>query len=181
MNPKTLNFITPIFYIGSLGIGLFATAFLACIQLSGNAGVFLFITNDVLTNWNYALFIIAFPLTFGIAYLAVLFFLRLPAVDYLNTIMVINAVGFAVLGFGLSAFRLDLLSRTVFLSEFLLSLFLLVSFYVMRNRLIPRKVAVLPDSPLEPLQRHPGIAAEYGDLTTLANHRSNSCHWIEPS
>jgi len=171
MKSKTHNFITPIFYIGSLGIGLFATAFLACIQLSGSAGVFLFITNDVLTSWNYALFIIAFPLAFGIGYLAVLFFLRLPAVDYLNTIMVINAVGFAVLGFGLSAFRLDLLSRTVFVSEFLLSLFLLISFYIMRNRLIPRKVAVLRDSPLEPLQHHPGITAEHVDQTQIVNHR----------
>ena len=171
MNSKTLNSITPIFYIGSFGVGLFATAFLACIQLSGNAGVYLFITNDVLTSWDYALFIVAFPLAFGIGYLAVLFFLRLPAVDYLNTIMVINAVSFTVLGFGLSAFRLDLLSRTVFVSEFLLCLFTLIGFYMMRNRLIPRKIAVLPDSPLEPLQRHPCIIAEYVDQTTLANHR----------
>jgi UDP-GalNAc:undecaprenyl-phosphate GalNAc-1-phosphate transferase len=171
MNSKTFNFIAPLFYTGYLGAGLIATALLACAQLSGSAGLFLFIANDVLTNLDYALFVIAFPLALGIGYLAALFFLRLPSVDYLNTVMTINAACFAILGLTLSALRLNLLSRTVFLSEFFLSLCLLITFYILRNRLIPRKVALLPGIALESFERHPAIIAEQVSQTELADRR----------
>lgn len=171
MNSKTFNFIAPLFYTGYLGAGLIATAFLACVQLSGSAGLFLFIANDLLTSLDYALFVIAFPLALGIGYLAALFFLRLPSVDYLNTVMTINVACFAILGLTLSALRLNLLSRTVFLSEFFLSLCLLITFYILRNRLIPRKVALLPGIALESFERHPAIIAEQVSQTELANRR----------
>ena len=142
--------------------------FAATLQ-AGSTGIYLFITNDVATDPQRIMFMLSFPITYLTSLIITQYLLRMPKFDYLNRIFAINIVAYSFLGLTLSALRLPLVSREVFLSEFLISATLLIIRYKLLHRYFPRRIAVLADSPLEPFQLHPAINAVQADATDLVS------------
>ena len=146
---QTLYFAISVTLILWLALGLQA----------GRSGIYLFVVNDVATDPLRLLFIAAFEIAFLISFVVVLYALKLPRFDFLNRIIAINTLTYSFLGLSLSALRLPLISREVFISEFFMSTVLLVAYYLLRNRRVPRRIGVLGNAPLEPFQRHPALDA----------------------
>jgi lipopolysaccharide/colanic/teichoic acid biosynthesis glycosyltransferase len=134
---------------------------------AGSAGIYLFVINDVTTNPERFIFILCFPIAYLASLLAVEYVLRLPRFDFLNRIAVINISVYCFLGLALSSLRLPLISREVFIMEFLVSSTLLITNYMVIHRLLPRRIGVLGDSPLDPFQRHPGLDAVRIDTSSI--------------
>ena len=142
-----------------LAIAVSLILWLALGLQAGRSGIYLFVVHDVATSPSRLLFIAGFELAFLISFVAVLYALKLPRFDFLNRIIAINALTYSFLGLSLSALRLPLISREVFISEFFVSTVLLVAYYLLRNRLVPRRIGVLDGAPLEPFRRHPALDA----------------------
>ena len=131
----------------------------AAMLQAGSAGIYLFIVNDIATDPQRLIFILGFPIAYLTSLVTVQFTLRLPRFDFFNRIIAINIVAYSFLGMALSTFRLPLLSREVFLSEFLVSSVLLIIYYKLLNRYFPLRIGVLVNSPLEPFSHHPALNA----------------------
>ena len=132
---------------------------LAAALQAGSTGIYLFIAHDVATDPQRLMFMLSFPIVYLASLITIQYVLRMPKLDALNRIIAINIVAYSFLGLALSTLRLPLLSREVFLSEFLMSGALLIIRYKLLHRFFPRRIGVLVDSPLEPFQRHPAIDA----------------------
>jgi exopolysaccharide biosynthesis polyprenyl glycosylphosphotransferase len=74
----------------------------------------------------------------------------MPRFDSLNRIIVINLIVYGFFGLLLSGFRIHLFSRTVMLSEFIVTTILLVAVHFLQHRLYPRSLGLLP--PIDPNQ-----------------------------
>ena len=142
-----------------LAIAVSLILWLALGLQAGDSGIYLFVVHDVATDPSRLLFIASFELAFLISFVVVLYALKLPRFDFLNRIIAINALTYSFLGLSLSTLRLPLISREVFISEFFVSTVLLVAYYLLRNRLVPRRIGVLDGAPLEPFRRHPALDA----------------------
>ena len=71
--------------------------------------------------------------------------IRLPYFDYVGRIVVINLLVYSLFGFTLSLFQIPLYSRTLIVSEFILSTLLVLSYFFLRNRLSPTRIGVLSE------------------------------------
>jgi UDP-GalNAc:undecaprenyl-phosphate GalNAc-1-phosphate transferase len=147
--------------LGAIGLMLW----LAIGLQAGDAGVYLFLVHDVSTQPPRLAFILGFLVAYITSLLAFEYTLNLPRFDFLNRIIAINILTYSFFGLTLSALRLPLASREVFVIEFLISSSLLVINYVLVNRIFPRRIGVLGGIPLEPFQRHPALKATYIDPT----------------
>ena len=118
-------------YLFSTAYTFFAlviTLLLALQLQSGSSGIYLFVQDDLLTDLDRIIFICWFPIAYFISFLACHFLLKMPRFDYVNRIIVTNLVVYGFFGLILSAARIHLFSRTVVLSEFLITAVLLIVF-----------------------------------------------------
>jgi lipopolysaccharide/colanic/teichoic acid biosynthesis glycosyltransferase len=81
--------------------------------------------------------------------------IRLPVVDYANRIIVINTLTYGLFGFALAFLRIPLYSRTLIISEFILSTILILLFFWLKIKFLPIHVGVFgyPDSGTKPFIR----------------------------
>ena len=123
---------------------------------AGSAGVYLFIANDVSDDPQRLAFMLGFLAAYLTSHITLQYVLRLPRFDYFNRvislsfvlrlpkfdffsrIIAINIVAYSFLGLVLSTLRLPLVSREVFLIEFLVSSSLLIIYYKLVDRNFPR-------------------------------------------
>jgi UDP-GalNAc:undecaprenyl-phosphate GalNAc-1-phosphate transferase len=147
------------FQVLYLAIAVSLILWLALGLQAGDSGIYLFVVHDVATSPSRLLFIAGFELAFLISFVAVLYALKLPRFDFLNRIIAINTLTYSFLGLSLSALRLPLISREVFIIEFFVSTVLLVAYYLLKARLFPRRIGVLHGVPIEPFIRHPALIA----------------------
>ena len=150
-----------IYSLGALGLILWVAISLQ----AGDAGAYLFLVHDVSSESPRLAFILGFLVAYVVSLLASECTLKLPRFDFLNRIIAINFLTYTFFGLTLSALRLPLASREVFVIEFLISSFLLVMNYIFVNRIFPRRIGVLGGIPLEPFQHHPALKATYVDPT----------------
>jgi lipopolysaccharide/colanic/teichoic acid biosynthesis glycosyltransferase len=140
-------------------IALVLIVWLATGLLSGSSEIYLFLIHDVATDPDRQIFISGFVISFLLAMVIVDLTLWMPRFDFLNRIVATNSLMYGLLGLVMSVLRRPLLSREVFISEFLLSTCLLIIFYNLSHKLFPMRICVLPDTPLESFQRHPMVKA----------------------
>jgi len=146
------------FQIIYTAVALIAIVYLALTFLSaGSAPLFVFLRNDILNDSGRIVFLLGFPVAFLISLLAITYTLKLPRFDFFNRIITINLITYSGLGLLLSVLRINLFSRTVFLSEILLTTILLVVFHILRHRLYPRRLGILPNIDIDPFQTYPGL------------------------
>ena len=137
----------------------------------GSAGIYLFIVNDIATDPQRIIFMLGFPTAYLTSLVTVQYILRLPKFDFFNRIIAINIIVYSFLGLALSTLRLPLVSREVFLSEFLVSSVLLIIYYKLLNRYFPLRIGVLVHSPFEPFDRYPALNAVQIDAAAIEpNH-----------
>ena len=120
---------------------IFVSSFLlwlAATLQAGSTGIYLFIVNDIATDPQRIIFMLGFPTAYLTSLVTVQYILRLPKFDFFNRIIAINIIVYSFLGLALSTLRLPLVSREVFLSEFLVSSVLLIIYYKLLNRKFPR-------------------------------------------
>ncbi len=150
------------FIIASIGI----TTWLALYLQAGSSGVYLFLMHDVFTKPERAIFLLGFILSFVSMFTATFFALRLPRFDFFNRIVAINIVVYSVFGLLLSALRVPLISREVFVAEFFLSIILFLSYYLLRNRICPCHIGVLDHKAISSFASHPALYATKVDSST---------------
>lgn len=122
---------------------------------SGSAGLFLFLSHDVIVDNNRSIFSFSFAALFFATFLAAFFLLRTPKLDSVNRIIVLNILAYSFLGFVMSILRVPFYSREVFVIGFLLSSLLLVSHYWIRHRMFPKIVGTFPGTNVDFLQSNP--------------------------
>ena len=140
-------------------VALVSTIWLALVLQTGSSGIYLFILNDVLTDPPKLTFILGFPATYLVSLLVVVLNLRIPRFDFLNRIVVINVVIYSFFGLSLSSLRLLLVSREVFITEFLLSSILLVAYNMICHRFYPKRFGILGDVDITPFKTYPSLEA----------------------
>ncbi len=148
--------------------GVILIIWLAAGLQAGPSGVYLFLIYDVATDSNRLYFILSFVPAFAAGFSIIGYTLKLPRVDFFSRIIAINIVTYSFLGLGLSTLRLPLVSREVFIYEFLLSIVLLVGYYLLRNKLFPPHAGVVDDSDIEAIRRHPALNAEKTTIDVAA-------------
>ena len=134
-------------YLFSTGYTLLAVLiilFIAVELQSGSAGIYVFVREDLLTDLPRFAFVCGLPGAYVASFLGCHFLIKMPRFDSFNRIVVINLIVYSFFGLILSISRIHLFSRTVMLSEFLVTTILLVAFYFLRYRLYPRSLGVLP-------------------------------------
>jgi lipopolysaccharide/colanic/teichoic acid biosynthesis glycosyltransferase len=163
-------------YLFSTGYNLFAiviTLFLAVELQSGSAGIYRFVRDDVITDIHRLAFVLGFPAAYVVSCLAVHFVIKMPRFDSLNRIIVINLIVYGFFGLILSASRINLFSRTVMLSGFIVSAILLMGFHFFRHRLYPRSLGILPDIDIEPFKSYPYLRVIKIDVGNPKNYKLN--------
>lgn len=127
------------------GLGIICTLCLAIVLQAGDSGPYLFLVNDLQTELQQLAFVLSFPIAFLAALFVLSYVLKIPRFDFFNRILTINIVIYSFLGLTLSALRLPLVSREVFISEFLLSGVLLIGYYLLCHRLYPKRLGLLSE------------------------------------
>jgi exopolysaccharide biosynthesis polyprenyl glycosylphosphotransferase len=136
---------------------------------AGNSGIYLFLRNDLLTEPQRLIFVLGFPTAYLVSLLILSHTLKLPRFDFFNRILAINVVVYSFLGLTLSALRLPLVSREVFVSEFLLSSASLIIYHISRHRLFPRHLGVLPEVDTAPFDDYPLLDSSPTDTDSIHN------------
>ena len=117
---------------------LVVTSLIAVGLLSGLTSIYLFVHNEVLTDVGLLVFVAGFPVTYFISFLACHFLLKMPRFDYFSRVIVTNLITYGFFGSLLSVSRIPLFSRTVILSEFIVTTILLIVFHILQHRLYPK-------------------------------------------
>jgi lipopolysaccharide/colanic/teichoic acid biosynthesis glycosyltransferase len=99
------------------------------------------------------------------------YILKLPRFDFLNRILAVNIIIYSFLGLTLSTLRLPLVSREVFLSEFLLSGALLIVYHMLRHKFFPKRLGVLPGVDITSLASYPSLEVVPVDSGFLQNRK----------
>ena len=140
---------------------------------AGNSGIYLFVVNDLATDFERLAFELGFPVAYLVSLIVLNYLLTLPRFDYFNRILAINLIIYSFLGLTLSTLRLPLVSREAFLSGFLLSDVLLVIYYIIINRFFPKRLGVLTNVDITPFKAYPSLQATVVEPTALSNIRFN--------
>jgi lipopolysaccharide/colanic/teichoic acid biosynthesis glycosyltransferase len=138
------SIIRTAFYSAYIALSFIIIIFLAANLQSGVSGVYLFIWNDVVTHPNRLAFNSGFLIAFLLSAIACLHIIKIPLYDFFNRILTINIVVYGILGLTLSVSRIQLFSRPVFFSEFLLTTILLIVFHLIRHRVFPTRLIGFP-------------------------------------
>mgnify|MGYP003956014989 CR=1 FL=1 len=132
---------------------LFVSAWL----LSGSNLTGAYIKNDLLTEPARIIFVVVWPLAYLSSWLFLRFHLRILSFDWVNRVVITNMACFLIIGSVLSVARVPLLSRTIFLTEFILSSVTLLLFFFVRSHLFPIILAVDRDVSVGQLPRSHGV------------------------
>ena len=128
----------------TFGVVLLGALLRAGYQYIGDGEIFVFRDN-----------LLSFLTILAICYLAGLswcaFSMKLPRYDYIGRIVAINIFIYSLLGLSLSWLRIPLYSRTLVLSEFILSTILILLFIYLRNRLFPAVIGTFSTAPHSPI------------------------------
>jgi lipopolysaccharide/colanic/teichoic acid biosynthesis glycosyltransferase len=124
-------------------LAIFLTLFIAIKLQAGSAGIYVFVRDDLLTDLPRLAFVCGLPVTYLASALVCHFLIKMPRFDSFNRIIVINLIIYGFFGLFLSTSRIHLFSRTVMLSEFIVTTILLVAVHILRYRLYPRNLGVL--------------------------------------
>ena len=152
-------------------IVIIITLYLAIVLQAGPAGPYLFFRNDLLTYPQRLIFVLGFPVAYLVSVLACGYLLKLPRYDFFNKILAINIITYSFLGLSFSALRLPLFSREVFLFEFFLTSSLLVAFHILRHRLFPKHLGVMPEVDIDPFRHYPSLKAFPVDAELIQHHQ----------
>jgi len=139
--------------LGFCGASLFVAAWL----LSGSNLTFDYIEKDLLTDHSRILFVVVWPLAYLLSWLFLRFNLRVPSFDWVNRVVITNIACFLIIGSILSVARVPLLSRTIFLTEFILSSVALLLFFFVRFHLFPVIWVVDRDVSISELPKSHGV------------------------
>ena len=137
-----------------------STSFIGWVALylqSGNSGAILFWLHDVISDANRYIFTLCFPGVFLATFLANIFLLKVPRLDSINRIIVVNILAYSFLGFGLSILRIPFYSREVFILGFVISSASLVIHYWLRHRLFPKIVGAFADTSIDFFEIQPNV------------------------
>ena len=138
-------------------LGILLLLLVALTLLSGSNPVDLYVRHDLLSDGSKLIFVFGFLLAYLIALICCNSFPNLPGSDFLSRVFSVHFFVYATFGLILSVARLPLISRTVILSEFLLSIFLLTLFFFVYNRVFPKRIGLLPGLNLSRLPDHPSF------------------------
>ena len=136
-----------IFYLLFLAISTFGVVLLGALLRSGynyigDGEIFVFRDN-----------LLGFLTILAICYLLGLLWcnlsLRVPRYDYVGRIIGANLIIYGALGLSLSWLRIPLYSRTLILSEFILSTILILTFVYLNNRFFPLVIGAFSSKPQE--------------------------------
>ncbi len=124
---------------------------------SGSAGVYLFLRNDVITDATHLVFNLGFLAAYLILVIISLYAFKIPRYDFFNRLIMMNIFIYGILGLVLSVSRIQLVSRPVFLTEFVLTTILITVFHLLRHKLYPRHLVALPGVDAAPFLIYPSI------------------------
>ena len=71
------------------------------------------------------------------------FIVKLPTIDYTSRVIAINILVYGLFGFVLTFLRIPLYSRTLIVSEFVLTTILLLSYFLIRHIFFPIRLGVI--------------------------------------
>ena len=145
-------------YIFSTGYTLLAvliTFFIAIELQSGSSGIYVFVRDDLLTDYPRLGFVCGLPVAYIASFVVCHFLIKMPRFDSFNRIIVINLIVYGFFGLILSISRIHLFSRTVILSEFIVTTILLVAFYFIRYRIYPTRLGILPPIDINQFKGYP--------------------------
>ncbi len=144
MHPSLKKYV---FYFAYLTMSTYAIVLLGALLRSGyrhigDGEIFEFRDN-----------LLAFLIILAVCYLIGLvwcsFSQKLPRYDYVGRIIGVNLITYSALGLSLSWLRLPLYSRTVLLSEFILSIVLILLFVYLKHRFFPLVIGTFSSIPAE--------------------------------
>lgn len=160
-----------VFQIGYSALAITCLLWVAIFLQAGKSGAYLFVVRDLFTEPQRLIFVLSFAVTYLASVLVLGHVLRIPRFDFLNRILAINVVIYSFLGLALSAFRLPLVSREVFIIEFILSGLQLVIYYLLCHRMFPRRLGVLTDVNIAPFEVYSSIEAVSVDAQHIQNRQ----------
>ncbi len=101
------------------------------------------------------IFLIALVCLYLLTLILCVSIIRLPVIDYASRIIVINTLTYSLFGFLLAFLRIPLYSRTLMVSEFILSTILILVFFWLKFKFLPIHVGVFRflDSRTKPFVR----------------------------
>ena len=132
----------PFLAISTFGIVLLGALLRSGYNYIGDGEIFVFRDN-----------LLGFLTILAICYLVGLlwcsFSLRVPRYDYIGRIIGVNLIIYSALGLSLSWLRIPLYSRSLILSEFVLSTILILTFVYLNNRFFPLVIGTFSPKPEE--------------------------------
>ena len=144
MHPRLRKFV---FYLVYLAMSTFAIVLLGALLRSGYS----YIGDGEIFEFRDNL--LAFLSILAVCYLVGLtwcsFSHKLPRYDYVGRIIGTNLIIYSALGLSLSWLRIPLYSRTVLLSEFILSIVLILLFVYLKHRFFPLVIGTFSSIPQE--------------------------------
>jgi lipopolysaccharide/colanic/teichoic acid biosynthesis glycosyltransferase len=160
-----------LFFTGYTLLAVLITLFIAVELQSGSASIDNFVHDDLLTDTDRLAFVLGLPTAYLVSLLSSHFLTKMPRFDFLNRIIVINLIVYGFFGLVLSISRITLFSRTVMLTDFIVTTILLMSFHFLRHRLYPINLGILPDIDIKLFQSHPYLRVTKVNIGSAENYR----------
>ena len=129
--------------------------FIAIGLQSGSSELYSFVRDDLLMDTHRLIFVLGLPVTYFVSFSVIHFLVKIPRFDSFSRIIVVNLIAYGFFGLVLSASRIHLFSRTVMLSEFVITTFLLIGFHFLRHRMYPNNLGILPAIDIKPFEAYP--------------------------
>jgi len=113
------------------------------VLLAGSNSMALYIKNDFMFVPQKVFFVVGFIITYLMSVLIGIKSLALPSYDFFNRLIATNLFLFSIYGFALAFFRVEFLSRTLLISEFVLTTVLLIVFFHLKLSWFPSRIGFL--------------------------------------
>ena len=138
-------------------VSILVTFYLGVSLQAGQNPLNLFILNDLVTEPKRLSFALSFPIAFITSLWVSVTLLKLPRYDFHNRILVVNLIVFGLFIAVLAIARIHIYSRTVVVSEFVVTAMLLVIFFSIEKRLFPKVLGVLPGIDASEFENYPWV------------------------